>query len=376
MEVKLIAGIAEKNASLFRRLRVPLGDPGAWIEIGGERIALVRDLEMDRVRQKSLADQVTCPANHPPQSGLSGDRETATAQAVAQLLSSRGAVEVVVDRSLPYIFAWHLQQAGLAVRYDSEFAVRDRRTKTAEEIQWLADAQRATERVMQQACEMIAASTATADGTLRCDGEVLTSERLKSFVAIKFLQQGFTMGHGAIVATAPDVADCHHAGTGPLRTEVPIIIDLFPRGESSRYWGDCTRTVVHGQPSDTVRAMHRAVVAAKTAAEALLMPGNLASDVHQAAETALIQHGYSVSRGTLTDEPSIQHGTGHGIGLEVHEPILLDHGGGEMFAGEVFTVEPGLYGRRDGGVRIEDMVVVTQDGPNNLNELPVGLCWK
>ena len=202
MEAKLIAGIAEKNASLFRRLRVPLGDPGAWIEIEGERIALVRDLEMDRVRQRSMADHVTCPAEHAPSNGLSGDRETATAQAVAELVRSRSAGEVVVDRSLPYIFAWHLQQAGLTIRYDSEFAVRDRRMKSNEEIQWLAQAQAVTEQVMRMACEKIASSAAAADGTLCCDGDALTSERMKSFVAIEFLKQGFTMGHGAIVATA------------------------------------------------------------------------------------------------------------------------------------------------------------------------------
>ena len=183
------------------------------------------------------------------------------------------------------------------------------------------------------------------------------------------------MGHGAIVATAPHVADCHHPGTGPLLTGVPVVIDLFPRDDASRFWGDCTRTVVHGQASDVALAMHRAVVDAKQAAIERLRPGATASSVHQASESLLQQRGFGCSRGTVTDYPSIQHGTGHGIGLDVHEPILLDEGGGEIFAGEVFTVEPGLYGRRDGGVRVEDMLVVTEDGPQNLNRLHEGLDW-
>ena len=98
---------------------------------------------------------------------------------------------------------------------------------------------------------------------------------------------------------------------------------------------------------------------------------------HEKEQTLhLVAHGFEISRGTTTDEPTIQHGTGHGIGLEVHEPILLDDGGGELLANEVFTIEPGLYGRNDGGVRIEDMLVV-QNGPaRNLNRLHQGLDWR
>jgi Xaa-Pro aminopeptidase len=121
--------------------------------------------------------------------------------------------------------------------------------------------------------------------------------------------------------------------------------------------------------------MHAAVVEAKAAATAMLRAGNQAGDIHQASEDVLLRHGYPVSRGTLTDHVSIQHGTGHGIGLDLHEPILLDSGGAEVLAGEVFTVEPGLYGRHDGGVRVEDMLLVTDGEARNLNRLHDGLDW-
>lgn len=183
------------------------------------------------------------------------------------------------------------------------------------------------------------------------------------------------MTHGAIVASHPQSADCHHAGDGDLRTGQPIIVDLYPRDNASRYNGDCTRTVVHGTPSDAVKKMHAAVVESKAAAEDQLFPGRTGDDVQKAVEAVLFAAGYRSSRGEQTDAPSIQAGTGHGIGLEVHEPILLDHGGGELLAGEVFTIEPGLYGRNDGGVRVEDMLVVTPEGPVNLNQLPMGLDW-
>ncbi len=375
MTAKLLAGIAEKNASLYRRIQVPLGDPAAWIELESKRIALVRDLEMDRVRSRSHADDVTCPADHAPSTGFSADRETATAEAVVQLLRSNHVEKVVADRSLPYIFAWHLQQAEIDVDYDDELGVLDRRVKSHEEIDALSKAQAVTEEVMRILCETVARSNAGADGALQHEGEDLTSERLRAMAAMHFMQRGFSMSHGAIVATAPQVADCHHSGAGKLFTKIPIVIDLFPRDESTRYWGDCTRTVVHGEPSAIVKAMHAAVIEAKAAATKVLQDGNTAAAVHLAADEVLQRHGYPLSRGKITDHPSIQHGTGHGIGLDLHEPILLDKGGGVVMAGEVFTVEPGLYGRNDGGVRVEDMIVVTDGEAQNLNQLPDSLSW-
>lgn len=376
MTTKVMAGIAEKNASLFRRIRVPLGDPAVWIESQAESIAMVRDLEMDRVRQHSSATRVTCPTEFAPPTGLSPDRETATAEALVELLQQRQVATVTADRSLPFLFTWHLLQAGIRVEYDAAFGVLDRRGKSEEEIEALARAQAVTEKVMRLLCESVATATVAADGTLHQSGSALSSDRLRSQAAIAFLHQGFSMTHGAIIATAPQVADCHHAGSGTLRTGTPVVIDLFPRDETSRYWGDCTRTVVHGEPSDEVRRMHAAVLEAKAACSERLLPGCTADAAHRAAEDTLLRLGYRSSRGTISDEPSIQHGTGHGIGLELHEPILLDAGGPEMVNGEVFTVEPGLYGRRDGGVRVEDMLVVSAGGPRNLNRLHGGLDWR
>ena len=373
---RMMARFADKNASLFKRLGVPLGDPAAWIELDSLRIALVRDLEMDRVKQKSHADDVTCPAEHAPPTGLSPDRETATAEAAAQLLRAAKVEEVLVDRSLPQIYCWHLQQAEIVVVYDANMGVGDRRQKTHQEIEALVQAQRVTEEVMRMMCELVAACDADDDGKLVHANSILTSEQVRSMAAIEFMKRGFSMGHGAIVATSPHVADCHHSGEGDLYSGRPIVIDLFPRDDTTRYWGDCTRTVVHGKASEIVQAMHAAVVEAKAAGTARLVAGNTADAVHKAAENVLLERGYPISRGTITDHPSIQHGLGHGIGLDVHEPILLDHGGGEILEAEAFTIEPGLYGRIDGGVRVEDMLVVTSGEPRNLNALHEGLNWE
>ncbi|MEL6894809.1 MAG: M24 family metallopeptidase [Planctomycetota bacterium] len=374
-DATLFAGIPAANPNLFRRLGIGPGDPAGWLKIDARTIGIVRDIESERAQGAGRCDQITSPGNHPPAGGLSSDRETATAQAIAQLLVSEDVKMVVVDRSLPFIYAHHLMQREIQVRYDEDLGVVDRRSKTQEEIQWLRQAQEMTESGMRMICEKIAAADIDDSGQLRDADGPLTSEGLRALAAAYFIDRGYSCGHGAIVATAPHAGDCHHSGTGTLRTGVPVIVDLFPRNEATRYWGDCTRTVVHGKPSETVTRMHASIVAAKRAACDVLHTGNTADAVHAEVIRVHTENGFPQSRGTVTDHPSVQHGTGHGIGLELHEPILLDENGPEVLRGEVFTVEPGLYGKNDGGVRVEDMLVVHDDHAENLNQLHEGLDW-
>ncbi|MEC9374141.1 MAG: M24 family metallopeptidase, partial [Planctomycetota bacterium] len=185
----------------------------------------------------------------------------------------------------------------------------------------------------------------------------------------------------AIVAGGPAGADCHNAGAGNLYTRQPVIIDIFPRNSKTLYNGDCTRTVVHGPESeipDAVRAMHTAVIEAKKAAIAATRAKVTGEQVHKAATDVIRKHGYHVGMPPADAPPdytSMVHGTGHGIGLAVHEPPLLDRGGPALLPGDALTIEPGLYCPAIGGIRIEDMVIVTESGCENLNSLPESLTW-
>lgn len=378
----ILAGIPYTNAAIYHRIRFAVVDPVVYLEFptdtGRSSLLICRNIEMDRARQHARVDAVACPADFPPQGGLSGDRETATAQAAAECLRRRGIAEVIADRSLPLIYSDMLRRAGIAATCDLELGVIDRRCKDEQEIAWLREAQSVTEAVMADACRLIARAEARSDGVLVHQGEPLTSERVRAMIDHWLIDRGYS-NPAAIVAGGPDGGDCHNLGSGPLRTGQPVIVDIFPRNQQTLYNGDCTRTVVHGDVPDAIRHMHAAVRRAKQAAIAAVRAGVTGESVHLATIEAIRSAGYAVGLPTPdapADYCSLPHGTGHGVGLDVHEPPLLDLKGPELLVGDAVTVEPGLYRRDLGGVRVEDMVVVTASGCVNLNTLPEGLDWR
>ena len=372
------AGIPATNLSLYHRIRFKVGDPAAFIAIPGEPTHLIiRDIEMDRARQHARADEVSCPADHAPADRLSGDREIATAQATAAFIRGRGITSIRTDRSLPMIFVHEMREAGIEVTCDPDLGVTDRRSKDAQEVELLRDAQSTTEDAMAMACRMIGQADAAADGTLSVDGTPLTSERVRQAIDVFLLERGYA-NPTCIVAGGPQGGDCHDIGRGQLFTSQPVIVDIFPCNRETLYNGDCTRTVVHGDVPDVLQQWHAAIVEAKAAAIAATRTGVTGEAVHAASTAVIKAHGYNVGLpgpDAPTSYAGMVHGTGHGIGLEVHEPPLLDVKGPALVAGDALTIEPGIYCHDIGGMRIEDMVIVRDDGCENLNRLPEGLSW-
>lgn len=377
------AGIPLNNSSLYHCVPFAVGDPVVFLEIvseteAKETVCIVRDVELDRALETVKADRIMVPADFTPEEGLSSDREVATAQAAAECLRQAGITEVVADRSLPFSFAHVLREAKIDVTCDLKMGVNERRQKSSEEIGKLQHAQGVTEEAIRMACELIARAEVSADGVLQHEGAPLTSERVHTAINIFLMERGFS-GPKYIVAGGPQGASCHHHGDGLLRTGLPVIVDIFPTCQDTHYCGDCTRTVVHGEIPPEVLEMHAAVCAAKEAACSVIRPGVRGSVVHAATEEALTSRGFNTGfapEGAPLSFCTMPHGTGHGIGLDVHEPPLLDGAGVELLEGDALTVEPGLYRKDLGGVRVEDMVIVTADGFINLNQLPEGLEWK
>lgn len=374
----IMAGIPAKNAALFHAIRFSVGDPVALIRVNGDATLILRDIEMDRAKQHARVNHVHCPADFEPEQGLSGDRETATAQAAAEFLKRNSITAVAADRTLPLIFADMIRRAGIDVSCDLELGVTSRRSKSEEEIQWLRDAQKLTEGAMRFACERIANADVSANGILMHDGAELTSERVQAEIDVYLINHNCAPTP-AIVAGGPQGADCHHHGSGVLRTGTPIIVDVFPEHRASGYNGDCTRTVVHGEIPPELTKMHAAVKEAKQAGIAATRAGVTGEAVHKATIGKIEEHGYKIGIPAATEPDEycgMVHGTGHGIGLDVHEPPLLDFKGPALVNGDAITIEPGLYSKAIGGIRLEDIVVVREDGCDNLNELPEGLSWK
>ncbi|MGL6193806.1 MAG: M24 family metallopeptidase, partial [Thermoguttaceae bacterium] len=217
----LIAGIPELNATLYWQIRFLVGDPAALIIFPNsqgnqgaksERLLILRDIEMERARQAARADRVACPADFKPTSGLSGDRETATAQATAECLRQRGVSKVVADRTLPLIFVEVIKQSGITVECDFDLGVTGRRQKDEQEINWIREAQKTTESAVRLACEMVANADVAADGTLKVDGETLTAESVKFAINTYLLKLGYGLVPW-IVAGGKSGGDCHDHGT-------------------------------------------------------------------------------------------------------------------------------------------------------------------
>ncbi len=379
---RIVAGVPETNNTLYWRIGFCVGDPAALVMLpvdgGTESILILRDIEMERARKRAQVDRVACPADFAPAGGLSGDREIATAQAAAECIRRSGVAYVVADRSLPVLYADLIRRTGVDVECDPEMWVSQRRRKTQVEIDHIRDSQNVTEQAVQMVCQLVARADADATGTLLYQGAPLTSERLRAAVDHFLIDRGF-VSLTSIIAGGPRGADCHDQGAGELRTGEPVIVDIFPRSCATRYWGDCTRTVVHGDVPEELERMQAAVSRAKVEAIQTIAPGVTGQAVHAATMSAIRQAGYAVGLPKADSPPTycaLTHGTGHGVGLDVHEPPFLDAGGPELLLGDVVTVEPGLYRRDMGGVRVEDIVVVTEDGCENLNALPEGLDWR
>jgi Xaa-Pro aminopeptidase len=376
------AGVPAINKAVYHRIKFLCHDPAVLIELpheGGVRSTLiVRDVERERATVLAKTDRVIVPRDVSPAAGLSGDREIATAEAAAEFLRRSGVTKIFGDRSLPLLYVELAREAGVEIVLDTDLGVRERRQKDETEVRHLRQAQLDTEAAVEMACRLIARCETRADGVLLHDGGPLTSEIVRQVIDVFLMKRGYANAD-CIIAGGPVGADCHNPGEGMLRTGEPVLVDIFPMNKSTLYNGDCTRTVVHGDVPPIVRRMHDLVARAKKAAEAATKAGTTGDAVHRATVASMQADGVHIGfapAGAAGDLLFIPHGTGHGIGLDLKEPPLLDFKGIELLAGDAVTIEPAVYANAVGGVRIEDLFIVRDDGAENLGRLPETLDWR
>ena len=362
----LIIAASEADANLYYATRFLAPDPFIFLEVAGEKALLLSDLEIDRGRQQA-AVQTVLPLSRYEEEARRAGEATGLAAVAVRLLRERGVAVVQVPANFPLGLADDLRARGVTVRAKPDPFYDARTVKTAEEVAAISHALAATEGAMDVATSALRAAEVR-DGVLTLEGEVLTSERVKRMIAAHLLERDYLAQH-TIVAGGEQGCDPHEQGHGPLRADTAIIIDIFPRSIATRYHGDLTRTVVKGEASAALRNQYGAVRAAQEEALASIRAGVEGPAVHARVCSLFEERGYRTGEvgGRMQ---GFFHGTGHGLGLEVHEPPRVSKIPATLQAGNVVTVEPGLYYPGVGGVRLEDVVVVTETGCTNLVKYP------
>ncbi|KTG08054.1 M24 family metallopeptidase [Haloferax profundi] len=335
---------------------------------------LVSTLEYGRAKKESRAATVSRLSDYDYMAKVAENPHVvAKAKTVAEFVADHGVETLAVPEDFPLGVADALRDEGVSIEAETDDVLTTiRAVKDDDEVEYIHDAQDANEASMQAAEDLIRAADIADDGMLRYEGEPLTSERVKEEIEVTLLRHGCALDE-TIVACGADAADPHNRGSGPLYANESIIIDIFPRDKETKYNGDMTRTFVKGEPSAKIREWFDLTEEAFHAALDAVEPGATGEDVHDAVCDVYEAAGENTLRADQSAETGFIHSTGHGIGLDVHELPHVSQHGEELKPGHVITIEPGLYDPDVGGVRIEDLVVVTEDGYENLTEYPVEL---
>jgi Xaa-Pro aminopeptidase len=276
------------------------------------------------------------------------------------LLKQEQIKQVKAGYGFPLGTARLLEKNGIQVQVVSGALFPQRAVKSRNEINAIAETQQSAVIALRAAVRAIHSARVNADGLLYDRTGILTSERIRRLIEQQSVMRNCT-ARDTIVACGPASADPHAQGYGPLQAGQPIVIDIFPRHNLHGYWGDLTRTVVKGKPSGELMQMYRAVKAAQHSALEKIKPRVHGTTIHRVVHDEFRKRGYTTDMKTAPPFGFI-HGTGHGVGLDIHEPPAVSTRSNVLRKGHVITVEPGLYYPDIGGIRIEDTVAVTATG--------------
>lgn len=362
---------SEHGADMFHAAGFRAPDPFVWLESRGKTSVLLSDLEIDRGRREATVDEVASWSEWEGKlAGKTGSKPPAAA-VIASFLKARGGRAPLVPSDFPLGLARALQQQGITVTPAEGMFLPERQIKTDAEIRLLTEATRITEAGMERAFEILRASVAGRGNLLRWGGATLDSERLRTEIEQAILRAGGIPGGNSIVACGEQACDPHERGHGPLQSGKLIILDLFPRARNG-YYGDLTRTVVKGSSSPEQARLWEVCLLGQKLALGSLRSGADGAEIHRGVTEFFRDNGYPTER--VKDARGVErwsgffHGTGHGLGLDLHEEPRF--GAGKMRTGQVFTIEPGLYIPGIGGVRHEDVALITRTGHKSLSRCP------
>jgi Xaa-Pro aminopeptidase len=369
---------ADTNRSPEMRHEVPIAipDPFLYVERDGARHVVLTSFEIDRVLAFPGA-----PTPHAHEEFGYDDliaqglpRDEVYLEVAVNACAALGVTEAAVPWTFPARFADRLREAGVAITPELELFQDRRRVKNQAQLAGIRRAQRAAEAGMDAARQLLRRAEPNGAG-LVVDGAPLTCERIKAAIMEIFVSRG-AVADEFIVASGPQSAVGHEMGSGPIAEGQPIVIDLWPKDIETACYADMTRTYVVGDAPEEIVRYHTLCREALDRSLDAIGPGRAGADVFRLVCDLFHEAGQPTQ---LSKEPGevledgFFHGLGHGVGLEVHEAPSLGRAPDTMVAGDVVTLEPGLYRHGYGGVRLEDLVLVTEDGAENLTDYPYEL---
>jgi len=344
-------------------------DPFVSFRKGSRSYALLNQLEYGRAMRESRFDEVLRLEDWVEKARKErGKRDVRPAEIIAAVAKAYRIGAFKAPGDFPAAVAFELTRLGFDLDVVDGSLFPERERKSDQERKWIREGNRCSAAGLREAERLLRAARVR-NGKLHCQGKPLTSERVREAIEIACLQRG-ALSLDTIVAGGDQACDPHCLGHGPLRANDLIIVDVFPRVTRTGYHGDMTRTFLKGRPSEAQKALVAAVRRAQRAALEKVRAGAPGKTAHKAAVETFERLGYETGRSKSGGYEGFFHGTGHGLGLEVHETPRVSTAPGKLKRGAVVTIEPGLYYPGLGGCRIEDVVAVEDDGCEKLSSYP------
>ncbi len=363
---RLIVAASEHDADMLYATHFFAPDPFIFLEQKGRRTLVLSDLEIDRGRKQAKADEILPYGRFESEVQGKSKKAPPYEKVLSHFLRRRGVRSALVPASFPLGYAQELSAHKIRLKTSNGLFWPEREAKSEKELQLMRRALAITEKGMARGVEVLRRSKPGRARKLQWSGKTLTSEMLRAEIDAAVLRAG-GLPANTIVAGGDQACDPHERGYGPLFADSLIILDIFPRDASSGYYGDLTRTVVRGRASETQRKLWETVKAGQALALRKMKPGVDGLKLHNEIKQFFHDRGYPTEKrkGRFV---GFFHGTGHGLGLEIHEYPRFQK---TIFKpGQVLTVEPGLYYPGIGGVRLEDVVVLTRTGVRMLSRCP------
>ncbi len=363
----LLYADSERSADMlyFSGFQVP--DPFVALEIKGKKIGVLNALEFGRARKESQFDAVlSLEECHEKARKRWPGINPGPAELIAVIAAENRQRSFTIPDDFPAAIAVALDDIGIQLILANGPLFPERELKTRVEIEAIREGNRCAALGIGAAERMLRASRIK-KGFLFFKGEALTSEKLKFAIEVACLEAG-ALSLNTIAAGGNQACDPHCRGSGPLRSNELIIVDVFPRVQQTGFHGDMTRTFLRGRATESQSALVEAVRSAQLGALKAVRHGVNGRDVHRGVVTEFEKRGYQTKR-TAEGAVGFFHGTGHGLGLAIHEmPRISGAIDCTLCKGAVVTVEPGLYYPDLGACRIEDVVQVTASKPKMLSD--------